>query len=113
MRDQQTLALGGDVHCLALYNDATEGEVHIVGGPLGMVAVNLDAAGPLSGLSQYRLQDVAGRLMPVPSTFELPPYDDVADEIEIVPLVVAQEIKERRRLAPPGAEMGIRDPDGA
>jgi hypothetical protein len=53
------------------------------------------------------------RLVPVPAALQLPAVDDVADEIEVRAVGVAQEVEQLLGLAARGAQVDIRDEDRA
>ena len=67
----------------------------------------------LARLAQDLLHDVVVRLGPVPSAFQLPAVDNIADEIEIFRLIVAQEIEQVFSLASGCAEMNVGNPNGS
>jgi len=58
-----------------------------------VVARHVDDLGPLAHLAEHFLDDVVVQLVPVPASLELPAIDDVAHEIEVVGLRVAEELE--------------------
>lgn len=80
---------------------------------LVVVARDVDYLGALPCLAQDLLDDVVVRWVPVPPALQLPAIDDVADQIQVSRFGTAEKFQQRRRLAPRGAEVDIRDPDGA
>ena len=66
-----------------------------------------------AGLAQKFLQHVVMRLRPVDAALDAPEIDDVADEIDAGGIVAAQEVEKGFGLAGLGAEMQIRDEEGA
>ena len=58
-----------------------------------MVARDVDDARALARLAQQLLHHVVVRLRPIPARLELPAIDDIADEIDHVGVVVAEELQ--------------------
>ena len=77
-----------------------------------MVPRHEDHPCPLARLAQDLLDDVVVRLVPVPVLPHPPDVEDVADQIQVVGLGVAQEIKQKIGSAPACAEVDVGDPDG-
>src|SRR4029434_3072595 len=73
----------------------------------------IDDRRALARFAQYLLDHVVVPLVPVPAALELPPVDDVADEIEIARLGTAEELEQRAGLTARRAQVRVRDPDGA
>ena len=65
--------------------------------------------GPLAHLAQQLLQHVVMRLRPIDAALDAPEVDDVADQVDLRGVVVAEEIEEGFGLAGFGAQMQIRD----
>ncbi|MNW08290.1 hypothetical protein D3C71_2050510 [compost metagenome] len=78
-----------------------------------MVAGDVIDLHALARPAQDLLHHVVVRLRPVPRLAQTPAVHDVADEIEVVGLVVLQEIEKILRLASPRAQMDVGDPDAA
>ena len=76
-----------------------------------MIAGDVDDAGALPRLAQELLDDVVMLLRPVPALLQPPAVDDVADEIDRLGVVVAQEVEEQPGLAAAAAEMDVGDED--
>ena len=72
-----------------------------------MVARQIDDAGALARLAQKLLHDVVMMLRPEPAGTQLPAIDDIADQIDRVGIVVAQEIEKMLGLTAARAEMHI------
>src|SRR6202043_605382 len=89
--------------------DAAEMGAVIVAKEFIMVAGHVDDARALARLAQKLLHHVVVVLRPVPAGFQLPAIDDIADQINGVGVVVAQEIEEAVSLATARAEMHIGD----
>ena len=79
----------------------------VVAQKLVVIAGDVDDARALARLAQELLDDVVVLLRPVPAPLEPPAVDDVADEIEGLGVVAAEEIEEESRLARLAAEMDI------
>jgi hypothetical protein len=87
--------------------DATEVHAVIVAQELVVIAGDIDDARPLARLAQELLHHVVVRLRPVPARAELPPVDDVADEIDRVGIVVAEKVEQPVGLTALCAEMHV------
>ncbi len=72
-----------------------------------MIARQVDDARALARLAQQLLHDVVVVLRPVPARAQLPAVDDIADQIDRVGVVIAQEIEKLLGLAAARAEMHI------
>jgi hypothetical protein len=101
------------VHGLADDVDAAEMQVEIVAQHLVVVARHVDDARALARLAQQLLDDVVVRLVPVPAALQPPAVDDVADEVDRLGVVVAQEVEQEVGLAAGRAEMDVGEPDRA
>jgi hypothetical protein len=49
----------------------------------------------------------------VPGALQLPAVNQVADDVEVVGFIEAEEFEERRDLGVFGAEVDVRNPDGS
>ena len=78
-----------------------------------VVAGHVDDAHALARLPQQLLHDVVVGLRPEPARAERPAVDDVADEVDGVGFVPAQEIEELLGLAAAGAKMHVGDKERA
>ena len=74
-----------------------------------MIARHIDDARALARLAQELLHHVVVRLRPVPARAQLPAVDDVADEIDRLGVVPAQEVEQPLGLAAARAEMHVGD----
>jgi len=111
--DQEPLAVGGAVFGLAADGDAAEVQPGVLPRRLVVVAGHVDHPRALARLAQHLLHHVVVALLPVPRLLQLPAVDDVADQVQGVGLVVAQEVEQEGGLAAGGAEVDIGNPDGA
>ena len=107
--DQIAAAVGALVHGALAHLDAAEMGAVIVAQELVVIAGHVDDAGALARLAQQLLHDVVVRLRPIPARSQLPAVDDVADEVDRLGVVVAQEVEQELRLAPLRAEMHVGD----
>ena len=82
------------------WNDAQE---------LVVIAGDVDDARALAALAQQLLHHVVVRLRPVPGAAQPPAVDDVADQIDRLGVVVAQEIEQELGLGRLRAEMDVGD----
>lgn len=87
--------------------DAAEMGAGIVAQELVVIAGDVDDAGALAALAQKLLDDVVMLLRPVPAAFQAPAVDDIADQVERLGVVIAQEVEKQRRLTALAAEMDI------
>src|SRR5690242_1117424 len=110
---EQPQALRRAMDRLLADRDAAERDVEKVARGLVVIAGDVYDLGAFARLAQNLLHDVVVTLLPVPPPAELPPVDDVADEVEIVGVRAAQEIQQPRRLATWRSEMRVGYPDGA
>ena len=72
-----------------------------------MIAGHIDDLRALAPLAQELLDDVVMRLRPVPASLQPPAVDDVADQIDLLGLVLAQKVDQQTRLASRGAKMDV------
>ena len=80
---------------------------------LVMVSRNVDHPCPFARLAQDFLYDIAVRLRPVAAAAQRPDVDQVADQIEGLELMVAEELEQGFRTASARAEVDIGNPAGA
>ena len=109
VHDQIAPAVGGLVHGMLDHLDAAEMRAVIAAQEFVVVAGDVDEPRALARLAQQLLHDVVVRLRPVPGRAQRPAVDDVADEIEGVGVVPAQEVEELVGLAAARAEMHVGD----
>jgi len=93
--------------------DAAEVGAEIVAQELVVVARHVDDARALARLAQELLHHVVVRLRPIPARAQLPAVDDVADQVDRLGVVPAQEIEQPLGLAAARAEMDVGDEQGA
>ncbi len=113
MQHKQAAPVRGGVDVFADKLDAAEVEPGIVAERLVMVARHVDhARAALRPLEDGAHHVIVAR-RPVPALAQLPAVNDVADQIERLALGRLQEIEQQIGVAAGGAEMRVRDPDGA
>jgi len=64
----------------------------------------------LARLAQNLLDHVVVLLWPIATASQLPDVDQIADDVELLAIVIAQELKHRLGVACPCPEMKIGDP---
>ena len=111
--DEEAAPVGRLVDHRFLDVDATEVHAEVGAGELVVVARHEDDLGALAHLAQQLLHHVVVRLRPVPAAAQRPAVDDVADEVDHLRVVVAQEIDEELGLAAALAEVDVGDEEGA
>ena len=109
VHDQIAAAVGGLMDRGLDHLDPAEMGTVIIAQEFVVIPRHVDEAGALAGLAQQLLHHVVVRLRPVPARPELPAVDDVADQINRVGVVIAQEIEKAIGLTAACAEMNIRD----
>jgi hypothetical protein len=109
VHDEVAAAVGGLVHDVLDDLDAAEMRAVIAAQEFVVIAGDVDDAGALARLAQQLLHHVVMRLRPVPGGLQRPAVDDIADEIEDVGLVPAQEVEEFFGLTAARAEMHVGD----
>jgi len=107
--DEVAPAVGAVVDGGLGHLDAAEMGAVIVAQELVVIARNVDDARALARLAQEFLHHIVVRLRPEPAGAQLPAVDDVADQIDQVGVVPAQEVEETLGLAAAGAEMHVGD----
>ena len=110
--DEKAPPVGRYMDGLIHHLDAAEMGAIVLTHELVMIARHVDHACAFARLAQQLLHHVVVRLRPVPSGLELPAINNVADQIDQVGVVVAQEIQELFGLAAPGPKMDVRDEQG-
>ena len=93
--------------------DAAEMRAVIVAQELVVIARHIDDLGALARLAQHLLHEVVVRLRPVPVGFQRPAVDDIADEIDGVGVVAAEEVQQPVGLRAAGSEMDVGDKQSA
>ena len=106
---QIAAAVGGLVDRRLRHLDAAEMRAVIIAQELVVIARQIDEAGALARLAQELLHDVVVRLRPIPARAQLPAVDDVADQIDRLGIVIAQEVEQAFGLTAARAEMHIRN----
>jgi hypothetical protein len=95
------------MHCPLRNLDAAEMGAGKIAQEFVMIAGDIDDAGPLARLAQHFLDHVIAILRPIPAALQPPAVNDIADEVDCIGLVVAQEIQQKIGLGGLGAEMHI------
>ena len=113
MNDQEPAAVGGFVDDAVDHLDAAEMHSDVVAQELVVIARNIDDARSLAALAQQFLDDVVVLLRPVPAAPQPPAVDDVADEVDRLGVVTAQEIEEQPRLTALATEVDVGEEEGA
>src|SRR5262249_29296657 len=101
------LAVDAGVDGVLHHVDAAEMRAVILAQELVVIARHVDDLGALARLAQHLLHEVVVRLRPVPIRLQRPAVDDVADHIDGVGVVAAQEIQQSVGLRAAGSEMDI------
>ncbi len=109
VHDEIALAVGGLVHGVLDHLDAAEMGAVIAAQEFVVVAGDVDQAGALARLAQQLLHHVVVRLRPIPRRAQRPAVDDVADQVDGVGVVVAEEVEQLVGLAAARAEMHVRN----
>ena len=89
--------------------DTAEVGAVVVAQEFVVVAGDVDDAHALARLPQQLLHDVVVGLRPEPSRAKRPAIDDIADQIDRVGFMPAQEIEEFLGLAAAGAKVHVGD----
>ena len=111
--DEQPAAVGGGMDVGVPHLDAAEVRAEVVAKELVVVARQVDHARAFPRLPQELLRHVVVRLRPIPGAPQPPAVHDVADEVDRLGIVVAQEIEEQVRLAAARSQMHVGDEQGA
>ena len=109
MDDEVAPSVGAVVDGVLDHLDAAEMRAVKAAQEFVVIARHVDDARALARLAQELLHHVVVRLRPVPAGLERPAVDDVADQVDRLGVVVAQEVEQRSAWQPAGAEMHIGD----
>ena len=93
--------------------DAAEMGAVIVPQEFVVIAGDIDDLGALARLAQHFLHEVVVRLRPVPVGLQRPAVDDIADEIDGIGIMAAQEVQQSVGLRAAGPEMDVGDKQSA
>ena len=107
VHDQIAAAVAAFMDCRLHHFDTAEMGAVVVAQEFVVIAGQIDDARALAGFAQKLLHHVVVRLRPVPARPQLPAVDDVADQIDRLGIVIAQEIEQPFGLAAARAEMNI------
>ena len=113
VHDQIAAAVGALVDGVLHHLDAAEMGAVIAAQEFVVVARDVDDARTLAALAQQFLHHVVMRLRPIPRRAQRPAVDDVADEVNGVGFVVAQEVEQFFGLAAARAEMHVGNEESA
>jgi hypothetical protein len=80
---------------------------------LVMISGYVGDAGTLARLSQYLLHHIIVRLRPVPAAAQPPAIDNIADQIDIVRIVMTQKVYQKLGLRGFRAQMKVRNENRA
>jgi hypothetical protein len=107
MHDEKAAAIRGLMHDVMVDLDGAETHSAIASDGLVVITRNKDDPRSLAGLAKKLLQHIIVRLQPERAPPDAPEIDNIANEIDRVGVVVAEEIKKGFRLTCPCAEMQI------
>ena len=93
--------------------DAAEMRAVIVPQEFVVIARHIDDLGALARLAQHFLHEVVVRLRPVPAGSQRPAVDNVADEIDGIGIVAAEEVQQSFGLRAACSEMDVGDKQSA
>jgi hypothetical protein len=113
VNDEEALAVDASMHGVLDHVDATEMRAVIVAQELVVIAGDVDDLRPFPRFPQHLLHEVVVRLRPVPVRLQRPAIDDIADQVDHVGVVCAEEIEQLVGLRAAGSEMDIGDKQGA
>ena len=110
---QQLAAVRRLVDRLVLDPHVAEGELAVLPRRLVVVAGDVDDVGALARLAHDLLHHVVVALRPVPPALQAPAVDDVADQVQMLALVLLEEVEQQLGLATARSEMDVGQEDGA
>jgi hypothetical protein len=113
MHDKQATAVGGLMNHLLGDLDAAIGGADEVAQELVVIAWKIDDPGALPRLAEKLLQHVVVALRPEPGPPQSPAVDDIADQVDRLGIVVAEEIEDEIGPAAGGAEVEVREKKAA
>ncbi len=97
---RHVIGMIGDFHAAKHHPD-------IIARELVVIAGHVNHPGALAHFTQQLLEDIVVRLRPVPSAFEPPPVDYIADEVNCFSVIMSQEIQQKLGLAAARPEMNV------
>ena len=113
MQHQKSAAVCHGVDGFIAYFDVAKREAEKLTQDFVVVARDIRYLGAPARFAQYFLDHVIVSLGPIPAALELPAIDDVADEIQVVGIVVPEEIEQIFGLATRCSQVDVGDPDRA
>src|SRR5258707_4343653 len=93
--------------------DAAKMRAVIIPQDLVVIAGDVNDLGALARLAQHFLHEVVVRLRPVPVGLQRPAIDDIADEIDGIGIMAAEEVQQSVGLRAAGAEVDVGDKQSA
>lgn len=78
-----------------------------------VISGNINHIRALRGFARQFIKNFHDRIGAIPALVQLPPVDDIADEIEKFGVRRAQEVKERNGIESPGADVKIGEEERA
>src|SRR5947207_10387384 len=109
MNHQNAATIGGDVDSMFLNRNipvSARKRAH----EFVVISRDVNNRHALARLAQNLLDHVVVLLWPIATASQLPDVDQIADDIELLAIVIAQELKHRLGVACPGPEMKTGDP---
>jgi len=91
--------------------DAAKAQIQKIPEILVVVSGDVKELRSLARLAQQLLNDIVVQLIPIPGLPECPAVDEIADEIELVALVLSQKIKQGVCLCSARPEMDVGNED--
>ena len=113
VNDEIFPAVDADMNGVFHHIDAAEMGAVIVAQEFVVIAGNVDDLGALARLAQHFLHEVVVRLRPVPAGLQRPAVDDIADEVDGIGIVAAQEVQQSVGLRAAGSEVDVGDKQSA
>ena len=109
MEDKIASAVRGRVNDFARELHAAKGNVEKLFEEFVVIAREVDNLGLLAALAQQFLDKHVVAILPVPLGFQLPPVNEIADEVKIAAFGIAQKV----HLGVLGAQVDVGNPDRA
>ena len=93
--------------------DAAEMRAVIIAQEFVVIAGDVNDFCTLADAAKHLLHEVVMRLRPIPVRLQRPAVDDIADQIDGVGIVDAEEVEKAVGLRAAGSEMDVGDEEGA
>jgi len=78
-----------------------------------VIAGDVDDLGLFAAFAQELLDEGVVVIAPEPAELEFPAVDEIAHQVKVLAVHDTQEVQQLAHAGVPGAEMNIRNPDGA